>query len=420
MHASILTRLGERLKPGELWHNPGFLTFWAAQTISRFGSEIGTLTLPLLAALTLDASPSEMGALFAAATAPFLLIGLLVGVWVDRLRRRPLLVVSDVVRAALLVTIPVTWAAGWLSMGLLYAVALSVGVLSVFFEVASLSHLPAMVGRESLVEANGKLEMSRSLAQIGGPGLAGWLVSLLGAPLAVLLDAASYLASAVFLARLDVQEEVPGSSPIEQRRVLREVGEGLRAVFASSLLRPLVLCSATTNLSGCVFLAVYVLYLTEDLGLRSTTVGLVFALGGAGALLGATVADTAARRFGRGPTMVGAQLLCGISGMAVPLAVAAPAVALPMVLASEFAQWLFLVVYRVGEVSVRQQVTPNYILGRVNATERFMVYGAIPLGALLGGLLGETIGVPSTLVCGMLGILLAALWPLLSPLRSLY
>lgn len=417
MNKSILACLGGRFRPTGLWLHTGFLKLWAAQTISGFGSQVTILALPLLAALLLDASPTEMGILTAASTAPFLLIGLFVGVWVDRLRRRPLLIASDVARAALLAVVPAAWAAGLLSMRLLYVVALGTGALTVVFEVAYLSLLPSMVGRERLVEANGKLEASKSLAQIGGPGIAGGLVGLLGAPLAILVDAVSYVISAAFLVRLDV-EEAPTVAQKGLRQVRREIVEGLRLVFAGYLLRPLVLCSATVNLSGFVFLAVFVLYLSRNLALGPAVVGLVFALGGVGALLGSFVAEPAARWFGQGPAMAGAMVLCGFSGMAIPLAIVFPAVALPMVLAAEFAQWLFLVVYRVGEVSLRQRITPDSLLGRVNATERFVVYGAIPLGALLGGFLGEVIGVPLTLVTGTLGMLLASLWLLLSPVRS--
>lgn len=417
MNKSILARFGERSNSTSLWLHTGFLKLWAAQTVSGFGSQISILALPLLAALLLDASPAEMGILTAASTAPFLLIGLFVGVWVDRLRRRPLLIASDALRAALLAVVPAAWAAGLLNMELLYVVALGTGTLTVVFEVAHLSLLPSMVGRERLVEANGKLEASKSLAQIGGPGLSGALVGLFGAPLAILLDAASYVVSAAFLVRLDVEERVPVPSR-GFRHALYEIRESLRLVFAGPLLRPLVLCSATVNFAGFVFLAVYVLYLSRDLGLGSAVIGLVFALGGAGALLGSFLAGPAARWLGQGPAMAGAMVLCGLSGMAIPLAIAFPAIALPMVLVAEFAQWLFLVVYRVGEVSLRQRITPDGLLGRVNATERFVVYGAIPLGALFGGFLGEVIGVPLTLVAGMLGILSASLWLLLSPARS--
>ncbi len=419
MNKHILARFGERVRPTGLWLHSSFLKLWAAETVSSFGSQVTIVALPLLAALTLDASPLQMGLLSAASTAPFLLIGLFVGAWVDRTHRAPLLAVSDLARAALLAVIPAAWMLGFLSMGLLYAVALGAGTFTVILDVASLSVLPALVGRESLVEGNGKLEASRSLAQIGGPGLAGWLVGLFGAPLAVLIDAVSYLISATFLIRLKTPGEILFSSPDEPRRMLRDVAEGLRVVFAHRLLRPLVLCSATHNFFGFVFLSIYVLYLTADLGLGPAAVGLVFALGGVGALLGALVAQPAARWFGQGPAMTGSVILCGLWGMAIPLAVAVPAVALPMVLAAEFAQYLFLVIYRVGEVSARQALTLDHLLGRVNATQRFLVYGAIPLGGLCGGFLGEVVGVPLTLVAGMVGMLLAYLWLMLSPVRTM-
>lgn len=421
MHNSILARLSEHIRPTGLWLHSSFRNFWAAETTSAFGSQVTIVALPLLAALTLDASPAQMGVLSAASTAPFLLIGLFVGVWADRVRRSPLLIVADLTRAALLAVIPVAWFTGWLSMALLYTVALGSGALTVVFEVASLSLLPALVGRENLVDGNGKLEASRSLAQIGGPGIAGWLVGLVGAPLAILLDAISYIVSAGFLMRMAKlsPEKMPTVSSRESRYVLKDAIEGLRTVFAHSLLRPLVLCSANVNFFGFVFLSVYVLYLTNDLGLGPAVVGMVFALGGVGALLGAFVANPAARRLGQGPAMVVSMVLCGLFGLAIPLAVVLPTIALPMVLAAEFAQWLFLVIYRVGEVSARQQVTPDFILGRVNATQRFMVYGAIPLGGLLGGFLGEVVGVPMTLVVGMLGMLLSSGWLLLPSVRSL-
>ena len=417
MNKFIFARAGGRLRPGGLWLHSGFLKLWAAETVSGFGSQVTIVALPLLAALMLNASPLQMGLLSAAGTAPFLLIGLLVGVLVDRFRRIPLLIFSDLARAALLAVVPVSWMFGYLNMDLLYAVALTAGVFTVVFEVAAMSLLPGLVGRKNLVEGNGKLEASRSIAQVGGPGISGWLVGLFGAPLTILFDAVSYLVSAAFVVRLKVPEE--SSFPGSRRPVLRDVLEGLRMVFSHRLLRPLVLCSMTHNFFGFVFLSVYVLYLTRDLGLGPATVGLVFALGGVGALLGALAADPAGRRFGQGPAMAGSMVTCGFFGLAIPLAVAFPAVALPMVLTAEFVQYLFLTIYRVGEVGARQTLTPDHLLGRTNATQRFLVYGAIPLGGLCGGLLGEMVGVPLTLVTGMLGMLLASLWLILSPAKSL-
>ncbi|CAA9465324.1 MAG: hypothetical protein AVDCRST_MAG02-3567 [uncultured Rubrobacteraceae bacterium] len=218
-----LSRFFGRPKPDGLWRHPGFLRLWAAQTVSGVGSQVTIVALPLLAAIELDASPGEMGLLAATGTVPSLLIGLFTGVWVDRLRRGPLLVFADLARVALLFLVPVAWAAGWLGMGLLYAVSFGVGSLTVVFEVAALSLLPALVGRGRPVEANEKLEASRSLAQIGGPGIAGGLVGAVGAPLAVLLDAVSYLVSAAFLVRLGATEEASSGYANGPRHVRREM-----------------------------------------------------------------------------------------------------------------------------------------------------------------------------------------------------
>lgn len=419
MNKFMLARLIEQFRPTGLWLHSGFSKLWAAETVSGFGSQVTIVALPLLAALMLDASPLQMGLLSAASTAPFLLIGLFVGVLVDRVPHVPLLVASDIARAALLAVIPVAWMFGWLSMGLLYTVALTAGAFTVVFEVAAMSLLPGLVGRGRLVDGNGKLEASRSLAQVGGPGISGSMVGLFGAPLTILLDAVSYLVSASFLIRLRVPEDTRSSLPSEPRHVLHDISAGLRVVFSHRLLRPLVLCSTTHNFFGFVFLSVYVLYLTDDLDLGPATVGLVFALGGVGALLGALAAEPVSRRFGRGRAMAGSMAICGLFGLAIPFAVLLPAVALAMVLVAEFVQYLFLTIYRVGEVSARQSLTVDGLLGRVNATQRFLVYGAIPLGGLCGGLLGEVIGVPFTLVAGMLGMLLASLWLVLTPVKSI-
>lgn len=420
MHNSIPARLREasRWRPGGLWRNPGFMRYWAADSISQLGVQVSAVALPLAAALLLGASAGEMGLLSASGAAPFLLIGLFVGVWVDRVRRRPLLILADLARAALLLAVPVAWALDALSIELLYAVAFLAGIFTVIFEVAFASYLPTLVERDQLVEANGKIAASVSTAQVGGPGIAGVLVGVLSAPLAILIDAASYLASAVLMWRISAPEPPPARR-VEGRKVWHEIGEGLRTVFGSPVLRALIGCSATSTLFGFMFLSVYVLYLTQDLGLGPGAVGLVFSTGGVGAVLGALIAQPAARRFGAGPAMVGAQVLCSLGGMAIPLAVAAPGIALPLVLGSEFFQWMMLVAYTVNAVSLRQALTPARLLGRVNATARFLISGSQPIGALLGGALGEAVGIRPTLIIGMLGMLAASGWVLLSPVRAI-
>ena len=401
-----------------LWRHPEFVKLWAASAVSDVGSQVSALVLPLVAALTLEATAWQMGLLSAAESAPTLLVGLLAGVWVDRLRRRPVMIAADLGRAALLLAIPIASAAGGLRIELLYAVSLLAGALTVLFDVAHLSYLPSLVAREQLVDGNSKLETTASVAQVVGPGVGGVLVKLLGAPFAVLVDALSFVVSALFLTRIPADEPAP-AAPDERPGLAAEIGEGLRVVLTNPILRVLMGCSATTNLFGRMFLSVYVLYMTRDLGLGSVGVGAVFATGGLGSLAGALIAAPATRRFGPGPTMIAAQLAFGVTGLAVPLAVLVPEAALPMVVAAEFGQWASFIVYYVNVVSVRQAITPDRLRGRVNATVRFMVGGALPIGALLGGALGGRIGLPLTLVAAEFGLLVSVLWLWFSPVRGL-
>jgi MFS family permease len=407
-----------RTRGDGLWRHPEFLKLWAASAITDVGTQISAVALPLIAALTLHATPWQMGLLGAAGTVPMLLVGLFAGVWVDRLRRRPVMIAADVGRAVLLSAIPLAAAAAMLRIEVLYVVALAVGALNVLFDVAFYAFIPALVSRERLVEANAKLETTSALAQVTGPGAGGALVAVLGGPIAVLIDALSFLLSAVFTGRIRVTEAAPRREARES--VLAEIREGVSVVARHSILRVLGGCSATIGLFGRMFFAVYVLYMTRDLGLGAVGVGLVFATGGVGSLAGALVAERIARRFGPGPTMIGAQLLFGVTGLAVPLAVLVPRYALELVVASEFAQWMTLLVYYINAISVRQALTPDRLLGRVTATMRFAAGGALPIGSLLGGAIGGIIGLPLTLVVAEFGMLLASLWLLLSPVRRLH
>ncbi len=401
-----------------LWRHPGFLRLWAASAVSDVGSQVTMVALPLVAALSLGATPWQMGLLSAAGSAPILLVGLFAGVWVDRLPRRPIMVAADVGRAAILLLIPAATLTGSLRMELLYVVALGTGALGVVFDVAYLSLMPSLVAREELVEANGKIETTSASAQVVGPGLAGALVGTLGAAVAVLVDALSFLVSALFLRGIRLAERTAPASG-DRPGVMTEIAEGLRTVAAHRVLRVLAGCSATTNLFGRMFLAVYVLFMTRDLGLDSLGVGLVFATGGVGALAGSLVTGPVTRRLGPGATMIWAQLVFGVTGLAVPLAVLVPRLALPLVVGSEFTQWMAIVVYYVGAVSVRQALVPDRLRGRVNATMRVVAGGAMPIGALMGGALGGVIGLPLTLVVAELGLLLGFVWLVLSPVRRL-
>jgi MFS family permease len=346
-----------------------------------------------------------------------LVVGLFAGVWVDRIRRRPVMIATDVGRALLLSIIPLAAATGVLRMEILYAVMLLTGSLTVLFDVAHMSFVPSLVSANQLVDGNSKIKTTSAAAEVAGPSLGGVLVSVLGAPFAVLVDALSFLGSAIFIAWTRVNESLPRTRD-ERAGVVAEIGEGLRVVIHDRIRRALAGCSATIILFGRMFNAVYVLYMTRHLGLSVVGVGLVFGTGGVGSLLGSIVAAPIARRYGTGRTMIGAQFAFGLTGLMVPLAVFVPEIALPMIVASEFAQWMALLIYYVNGISLRQAITPDRLQGRVNATMRFLAGGATLIGALIGGALGGVIGVPLTLVVACGGMLLSFLWLLLSPVRE--
>ena len=394
-----------------------FARFWAAQTTSAIGSQSTAVALPLLAALSLGASPMAFGVLAAAAGLPHLLFGLFAGAWVDRLRRRPVMIAADIARTVLLITIPVA-AFGALRIELLVAIAFLVESFTVFFDIAYLTYIPSLVSREGLVEANSRLEATASGAQVIGPALGGTLVRVVGAPLALVVDALTYLVSAALIWRIRAHEALPErtGAPMSLRA---EIGQGLRAVWQSLVLRALALSSTVMNVAGFLFLSIYVLYMTRDLGLGAEAVGLVFAAGGVGALVGSVSAGPARSRWGVGRVLLGSQFLFGLFGMLVPLAVLFPHVALPLVVAAEFLQWVMVLIFSVNSVSLRQAITPDRLLGRVNGTMRFIVWGSRPIGSLLGGYLGNRIGLPATLVVGAFGMLIGFVPLLTSPIPKL-
>lgn len=394
------------------WRHRDFRRLWSGQTISQFGTQISQLALPLLAVQVLHATPLQVGLLVTASMLPFLLVGLPAGVWVDRMRRRPVLIASDFGRAVLLGSIPVAALAGVLSMGQLYLVAFGAGLLTVFFDVAYMSYLPHLVGRDDLVSGNSLLEGSVAVSRVAGPGASGLLVQVLTAPYAIAVDAVSFLWSASWITAIRKREPVPPRSA--DRHLGREIVEGLRFVLGHRLLRAIVGCTATANLFFTTVEAVYVILLARELGLSAGTIGVFFSIAATGGLLGAAVVGRVAARIGQGPAMVASVLLAGVLGLAAPLvqrgwllwAVAATA-------ALESAA---IVVYNIIQVSFRQRLCPDRMLGRMNATIRFIVWGTIPLGGLLGGTLGSWIGVRPAVWVGAIGGLFPLLWLLASPL----
>jgi MFS family permease len=398
-----------------LFFHRDFRLLWLGDTVSQFGSLITNTAAPLLAALVLAATPFEMGVLNAADTAAFLLVGLPAGAWVDRMRRRPLMLASDLGRAVLLASIPVAWWMGVLTLAQLIVVGLVVGVLTVFFDVAYQSFLPALVSRDRLLEGNSKLQASQSVAQVSGPAIGGWLTQLLGAANAIGINALGFLWSATCLWRIKVVEQVVVKAP--DRNLRREIAEGLRFVFGNRSLVAIVSCTGSSNFFSGVTGAVGVLLLTRQLGAGPGLVGLLLAGGGVGGVVGALLSNRISTWLGQARTIWVVILLTSPFALLLPLAGHGPLLALYALgyLVTNFGA----VVYNIAQVSFRQAICPDRLLGRMNASIRFMVWGTIPLGALAGGVLGTLIGVRSTMWVGAIGGTLAALPLLLSPLRRL-
>ena len=406
---------------GGLWRHPDFLKLWSAETISQFGSQIGGFALPLVAIITLDVSPFQVSALFVIEFAPFLLISLPAGVWVDRLPRRPILILGDLGRALALVTIPAAYALDVLTIWQLYGVGFFVGICTVFFDVAYQSYLPSLVERTQLVEGNSRLEVSRSAAQLSGPALAGGLVELLRAPFAILFDAISFLVSGLFVLAIRKREEnVPTRAERKQAKssMKAELREGLAWVLGNPYLRTISASTATFNLFGSMMFAMLAVYLVRGLGMSPGLIGVIFAIGQAGYLLGALAAGRISRWIGVGPAIVlGAA--CGIAQLLVPLAPQDARGAVPFLVASTLVVSFGVVLYNVTQLSMRQAITPERLQGRMNSTIRFIVWGVMPIGQLAGGALATTFELRTAIWVGAIGSSLAWLPLVIGPVRSL-
>jgi predicted MFS family arabinose efflux permease len=397
--------------------NRDFVRFWTAQTISKFGSHVGYAGVEFAAILNLRATPAQLGLLGTFVSAPVLLVGLLAGVWVDRARRRPLLIAADVGRAALLLAVPLLLWLGLLQIGQLYVIAALVGTLKVLHSVADQSALPALVRREDLVEANSRLGMSESLAEVGGPALGGILVQWLTAPIAILLDVLSFLLSALFIARIRTPESLPPSRE-EHSSLWDQIRSGLRVVWSEGRLRPLALSAAACSFFGNFIGVLYTLYLLRDLGFPPALVGASVGAGGLGALAGAFLTGPLTRRLGVGPTLIFCRLLSTALGFLLPLAGGPTWLAIGMVFLGQVGADIPGAIAAINETSLRQALIPDRFLGRASASLDVLVQGAAPLGALVGGLLGEAMGLRPTLYLAFSGIMAANLWLLLTPVRA--
>ncbi|MET9693858.1 MFS transporter [Streptomyces sp. NPDC006514] len=394
-----------------------FRLLLAGAATGQFGAQVTLVALPLVAVLELDAPAFQVGLLTAAETAAFLLVGLPAGALTDRMRKRPLMIRADLVRAVAMASIPAAALADVLTMAQLYAVALVTGVATVFFDVAHQSYLPQILPRDQLVAGNGALETVRSTAQVTGPGIGGGLVQLVGAQFAVIVDAIGYVLSALFLLRIERAEEAP--EPAAAGGSLRkEIGEGLRFVFGHPLLRVIALTTGLANFSTAVLMATQTVHLVRVVGLEAGGLGLVLSASAVGGLLGALCAGRIAARLGQGRVILLSLLVTGpfallwpLSGHGVPGAV--------LFAAGSAVVSFGAVVYNVAQVSFRQGMCPPRLLGRMNATLRFLMWGTLPLGALLGGALAQSYGSRTALAWCAVGILAVPLPLVFSPLRRM-
>lgn len=401
-----------------LWQSPDFLKLWVGETISLFGSQTTFLALPLVATLTLNASPVQMGWLGTLQYIPWLLVGLFAGAWVDRLRRRPIMIVADFGRAILLGFIPIAALGGFLRIEHLYAVGFLVGILNVFFEVAYAAFLPSLVPREQLVEGNSKLQTSASIAEISGPGLSGWLIQVVSAPVAMIMDSLSFLVSAMFLSWIRTPEPSPDASE-NKKSIFQEILHGLRIVLKHPILRAFALTSTVSNFFLDVHLALFILYVTRELGVDPVLLGAMYTVASVGGLIGSLLAERVVRWFGIGGVLMGLQILVGISALIIPLAGRRLIIAVPLIAFAQALWGMAAVIFVVNASSLRQAIVPKDLQGRVMASLRFLTWGISPFGFLLGGTLGERLGLRSTLIIAGYGMLSSFIWLLFSPLRSM-
>lgn len=407
-----------RWQRGDLLRHADFLNVWAAEAISQFGAQISIFAVPLIAAITLDASPLEMGILAAAGPAPRLAVGFLAGAWVDRLPRRPIMIATDLGRMLASAVIPIVALNGNLTFAVLLLMAVISGMQSVFFDAAWAALLPKMVGKKHLTDATSKLMGSASLAQVLGPALGGLIVGLVGGPSAMWIPVITFGASAWFLMRIRTPE-VPPDRSASASSMWMDVREGLHELWREPVVRALMNSSMVLNFGGFIFLSVYVLFLTNDLGLSSQGIGLVFASGGVGALVGTIIAPIAAKRFGVGPSILYGAIAFGASNLPVPLAFYFQDIALPAVVIAETGAWMSLMVFNVNRFSLRQAITPDHLRGRIAASSMTLISGAIMFGSLAGGGIGQVLSVHTALYVGIAIMAMAAFWVWRSPVPGI-
>lgn len=401
-----------------LWRHPDFLRLWAGQTVAVFGMLVGQLALQFTAVVFLDATALQVAALAICQLVPAFVVGLFVGVFVDRWPRKPILITADLGRFFALATVPLAALAGVLVVEQLYVVALVISVLGVFFDVAYRSYLPSLIPRENLVEGNSKLSATESMAEVGGFGIAGWLTQWFTAPGAVVVQCFAFLWSAYWIRSIKATEE--RVAPVESgASVLCDLRRGLGFVFGHPVLRTIAIANGLLNFGFRMLSVVYLIYLTREVGFSAGVLGMIFAVGGVTSLAGAVFADRIGRIGGFGPGLTFALALVALGALGMPLATSVSLAGVAFLVANQLLTDPFWTIYNINELSLRQAITPPDMLGRMNATIRVVEFGAMLGGGIAGGLLGEFLGLREALFASVGVILLASLSLLLSPVRAM-
>ena len=396
-----------------------FRRLLSAHTVSQVGTGVTALAIPLIAATVLHASPFQIGVLAAASTVPLLLLGLPAGVWVDRRQRKPLMVASDLGRFLLLMVLPVSALLGWLSYPLLFAVVALVGCLTVVFDIASQSYVTSLLDRGDLVGGNSLFHSSYAVGEIIGPGLAGTLVSVFKAPMAVTVDALSFLVSGLLIGGIRHQEAAVEAKPTDVQALRGELIEGLRAVRDTPILRTLGLATGVWNLFEGARDAMLILFITQTLQVSAQGTGIIYSVAAAGWLLGSMLTGIAAAKLGLGRAIMLGALLVIPCELLIPLAGGPPIIAGAMVAIGYFLSGVFGPIYDVNQYSLRQAITPDHLQGRVSSVLRVIIRGTEPLGALLGGVIAVWFGLRGAMWAAVVGppIAIALIW--FSPVRHM-
>jgi predicted MFS family arabinose efflux permease len=394
-----------------------FLKLWSGQTISQVGSRITRDGLPYTAVLMLHAGPFQMGLLAAIGGAAALVAGPLAGVVADRCRRRPVLILADLGRAAVLSIIPLAAATLQLRLWHLYLAIALAGALTIVFDSAYQAYLPTLVRPDQLLEGNRKLALSNSTAEVLGPGMTGVLVKMMTGPIAILLDAVSFVVSAVSIAAIRRRE--PASGHQQHGPGFGEITAGFQVIAAHPLLRPLGLRTVTVAFFSGFLSTLYMLFALDHLGLSPAVVGVLITLGGLGNFVGAWTSEKLVERFALGKVLIGTHVLAGFMWLLIPMAHGPWYVAAAFLGASQLFGDMAYPIYDIHELTLRQSVTPPEVLGRVNASMQMLFKGFWPVGAIVGGLIAQRYGVRFTLTLAAVGVFASALWLVFSPVREL-